>query len=66
MTICPKCNSFRIANFRLDSDWGDGGDWCAQNDDQGVYTEDDIKSFDRNERPDIQCNVCCHCGACFD
>lgn len=65
MIVCPNCNSPRIANFRLDSDWGYGGDWGKQNDDFDGYTEEDEKSFSNNERPDIQCYVCCECSTCF-
>jgi len=67
MIVCPSCNSSRIAHFRLDSDWGYGGDWYEANErDDAGYTPDDIASFDENERPDISCKVCCACGACFD
>lgn len=31
MKICPSCGSKRIGSFRLDSDWGHGGDWGAAN-----------------------------------
>ena len=73
MIICPKCSSKRIGKFRLDSDWGHGGDWDAANttpdfkpsDDVG-YTPLDVASFDGNERPDIECYVCCQCATCFD
>jgi hypothetical protein len=65
MTACPNCKSFRIGSFRLDSDWGDGGDWWAANPEDAGYTPKDLKSFANNERPDIECNVCCECGTCF-
>ena len=64
MKICPSCGSKRIGSFRLDSDWGHGGDWWAANVTQD-YTPEDIESFDSNERPDIECSVCCVCGTCF-
>lgn len=72
MKICPSCGSKRIGSFRLDSDWGHGGDWWAANitqdykpDAVAEYTPEDIESFDSNERPDIECSVCCVCGTCF-
>ena len=73
MITCPKCNSSRIGRFRLDSDWGNGGDWSAANVDsawrpaaEAEYTRLDLESFDGNERPDVECCVCCVCAACFD
>ena len=66
MILCPTCNSARIGTFRLDSDWGDGGDWYAANDAaEAEYTDQDCISFDNNERPDIECHVCCECSTCF-
>jgi hypothetical protein len=72
MKACPHCGSKRIAHFRLDSDWGTAGDWTAENTtsyqpsaDAG-YTPQDLESFERNERPDIECDVCCACGTCFN
>ena len=65
MQICPTCGSKRIGYFRLDYDWGDGGDWYAQNN-EAEYTELDLENFRRGERPDIECCVCCQCLTCFD
>jgi len=72
MIACPSCGSNRIGHFRLDCDWGHGGDWFAANttatfkpDDSAGYTPDDIAGFNNNERPDITCDVCCACGTCF-
>ena len=72
MKACPSCGSNRIGHFRLDCDWGHGGDWFAANttaafkpDDSAGYTPDDIAGFTSNERPDIECDVCCACGTCF-
>ena len=31
MIACPSCGSNRIGHFRLDCDWGHGGDWFAAN-----------------------------------
>ena len=74
MKTCPKCNSHRVGHFRLDSDWAPhAGDWTCGNHDEkwnphkdAGFTEEDLKSFDSNSRPDIECYVCCACGACFD
>jgi hypothetical protein len=66
MQLCPNCKSTRIGRFRLDSDWGGGsGDWSAKNRKDAGYTEQDIKSFEDNDRPDIECCVCCVCSTCF-
>jgi hypothetical protein len=63
--VCPVCASPRVAHFRLDSDWGYGGDWSQVNADD-AYTEFDLANFRDNQRDDIECHVCCQCGACFD
>jgi len=72
MVRCPHCNSRRIGVFRLDADWGSGGDFGPANaDDNGVpdkssgYTPDDLQRFECNERPDIDCYVCLQCYTCF-
>lgn len=73
MITCPTCGSTCVGHFRLDSDWGFGGDWRPGNENETFnphpeagYTEEDIQSFDQHERPDIDCHVCCRCFACFD
>ena len=67
METCPNCKSTRIGHFRMDSDWAHGGDWYAQNPKDGSgYTQDDMDSFANNERPDIECCVCCQCLTCFE
>ena len=68
MQICPTCGSTRIGHFRLDADWGSGGDWFAQNEPESEagYTELDMEGFRQNERPDVECCVCCQCSTCFE
>ena len=65
MRHCLNCNSVRIAHFRYDYDWGDGGDFMPVND-ISVYEAEQATMFKRNERPDISCYVCLDCQACFD
>lgn len=73
MNICPNCGSSRVGKFRLDSDWAAGaGDWTCGNPDSrwfpdigACYTEEDIRSFEQNDRPDIDCYICCVCNTCF-
>ena len=73
MKICPNCNSTRIAHFRLDSDWGHGGNFDPSNvtseydpDPDAEYTLEDLDRFDQNERVDIECDVCLECSTCFN
>ena len=42
--VCPNCGSERIGYFRLDSDWGNGGNWSSANLDES-YTKEDLQSF---------------------
>jgi hypothetical protein len=66
MHHCPNCNSARIGRLRFDSDWGGGGDWSRSNlETEAEYTAEDLKGFEDNERPDIECLICCVCGKCF-
>ena len=73
MRKCPFCESSRLAHFRLDSDWGYGGDWTPENidsagkpDPNAGYTEDELGAFAHNERPDVECVICAQCGAYLD
>lgn len=61
---CPKCGSSAVGHLRFDSDWAYGGDWTKINPDD-YYMEYEIRQFEINERPDIECNICCRCGQCF-
>ena len=63
-TVCPSCGSERIGYFRLDSDWGHGGDWSSVNPAES-YTKEDIHDFDGNERPDVSAYVCIVCSKAF-
>lgn len=65
MIHCPSCNSSAIGHIRIDWDWGSGGDWSKANQD-GVYEPQDIKSFDNNERPNVDCYICCRCNTHFE
>ena len=51
---CSRCNSQNVYGFRLDQDWGTGGDYTPVNDNQD------------KERPDISIYVCENCGAQAD
>ncbi len=63
---CPKCSSLRVAAFRLDADWAYGaGNWNPAND-LSVYTEDDKRRFEDNDRLDVECFYCCECYSAFD
>jgi hypothetical protein len=64
-TVCVNCGSSRVGSFRLDWDWGNGGDWMQVND-ESCYEAEDLDSFNKNERPSIDCYVCCNCGTCFN
>ena len=64
MNECPNCKSKRIGYLRIDSDWGSGGDWSKVNEDCD-YTQDDLDSFESNERPDVECYICIVCGTTF-
>lgn len=58
---CPRCNSSRIFELRIDNDWGAGnGSYYPINDDE-EYTEDDLK-LDSYDRPDIDLYHCLKCG----
>ena len=61
---CPQCGSAEVGHFRMDSDWVHGGDWTKVNRDD-LYTKDELRRFDSNEWPDVECSVCCVCGQCF-
>lgn len=62
---CPNCGSFQIGRFRMDSDWAiRAGDWTSINPDD-VYTEEQLKDFDNNSRPDVECFVCLQCELNF-
>ena len=52
---CANCDSEELYSFRLDSDWGTGGDYCPVN-----------EGGEDRERPDISTYVCHHCGATGD
>lgn len=65
MIKCPKCASTAVGHIRMDCDWGSGGDWSKAND-GGDYTDQDIKAFNDNERPDIDCYICCMCNTHFE
>jgi hypothetical protein len=62
---CPSCGSTAIGHLRLDCDWGSGGDWTPAND-ASCYSTEQRKAFDNNERPDVDCYICCKCASCFD
>lgn len=73
MITCPRCESARVAKFRLDSDWGDSGSFDPVNTDSRFnplpaagYTRDDERVFDGVERIDIECCVCLECQTCFE
>lgn len=70
---CPNCHSPRVGHMRFDSDWGYGGDWRPANhldsfevDPAAGYTEEDALEFSNNERPDIDCYICCICNTHFE
>jgi DNA-directed RNA polymerase subunit RPC12/RpoP len=63
---CPNCGSMAIGKFRMDSDWGSGGDWVQENDNDALYSKEDLADFENNRRPDIQCYVCCRCHTAFE
>ncbi len=64
-SLCPSCDSPRIGAFRLDSDWGSGGDWSIVNA-RDCYTLEQLRDFDHNMRPDVECYVCCNCYTVFN
>lgn len=64
MKLCPKCNSPRVAFFRLDEDWGTGGDWSQVNEDS-MYEKSDLEDFKYNNRKDVKCFCCYVCQECF-
>lgn len=58
---CPYCNSARVFELRIDSDWGSGiGNYYPANDENN-YTMDDLK-LDSYDRPDIDIYHCLSCG----
>jgi hypothetical protein len=52
---CARCDSENVWHFRMDSDWGSGGDYYMLN--SPHYYKD---------RPDIEVNVCESCWAIGD
>lgn len=67
MQVCPSCKSTRIGHYRMDSDWCHGGDWYAENSEsKAAYTNDDIDGFRNNDKPNVECCVCCECNTCFE
>ena len=60
---CPRCNSKRIFELRIDSDWGSGiGNYYPANEDEdSVYTKKDLQ-LDSYDRPDIDLYHCLNCG----
>ncbi len=61
---CPICGGTSIGHFRMDSDWGYGGDWNQVNTDEN-YEQTQLMGFRNNERPNVECNICCDCEHCF-
>ena len=63
--VCPNCNSRKIFNLRIDSDWFyGGGDYTPVNDKED-YTEEEW-NFDASERPDIDLYHCRKCGLLWE
>lgn len=56
---CAKCGSHRLFHVRIDSDWGDGGDFTRINPND-CYKPTDPENY---ERIDIDYIVCFACGA---
>jgi hypothetical protein len=52
---CVRCDSGNVWHFRLDSDWGSGGDYSMLN-----------APHDCKDRPDIEIAVCENCWAMGD
>lgn len=52
---CARCDSENVWHFRLDSDWGSGGDYSMLN-----------APHDYKDRPDIAIDVCEGCWAMGD
>lgn len=56
---CSKCGSKRLFHVRIDSDWGDGGDFTRLNADK-YYNENDPENY---EHIDIEFITCFECNA---
>lgn len=60
---CPCCNSARVFELRIDSDWGGGiGNYFPVNDkdEDNEYTKEDLE-LDSFDRPDIDLYHCLNC-----
>ena len=65
---CPYCNSARVFELRIDSDWGGLiGNYCPANDEDecSEYTKEDLK-LDGYDRPDIDLYHCLNCGRMWE
>lgn len=51
---CSRCDSQNVWHFRMDSDWGSGGDY------------NEVNGDGYKDRPDIQTYVCENCWAIAD
>ena len=54
MMKCSRCDSTNVWHFRMDSDWGSGGDYSP------------VNGGDYKDRPDIEVEVCENCWAIAD
>jgi hypothetical protein len=54
---CSKCGSKRLFNVRIDSDWGNGGDFTRVNENE-YYESSDPESYDHI---DISFTICLEC-----
>lgn len=65
---CPYCNSARVFELRIDSDWGGliGNYYPANDEDEcSEYTKEDLK-LDGYDRPDIDLYHCLNCDRMWE
>jgi len=65
LIVCPYCGSKEIAEFRLDSDWGYGGNYSMANP-ESEYDEHHRSVFSRGDRLDVSCHHCMVCSSAFE